>query len=131
LEEGTGSFEKMGLSSKLPEVAGGPSFVLEGFVPINVSPPSVLSSGPVFPIPIPEVSPKDPVVFAIVSRDSVDALTVWASTGLSDSLVLSGLISSDSTLTHIPSSGSGVRNGMELALIPVEEPEPLSFFQQG
>lgn len=47
-----------------------------------------------------------------------------------DSLVPSGLPSSDSTLTHSPSSGSGVRNGMKLALIPVEEPEPLSFFNK-
>jgi len=130
LEEGMGPFEKMGLSSKLPEVAGGPPFALEVLVPINVSPPSVLSSRLVLHIPVPEVSPKDPVVSAIVSRDSVDALTVWAGPGLSDSLVPSGLPSSDSILTHNPSSSSRVRNGMELALIPVEEPEPLSFFNK-
>jgi hypothetical protein len=130
LEEETGPFEKMGLSSKLPKVAGGPPFALEVLVPINVSPPLILSSGLVLPIPVLEVSPKDPVVSAIVSRDSVDALTVWAGLGLSDSLVPLGLPSSDSTLTHIPPSGSGVRNGMKLALIPVEEPEPLSFFDK-
>jgi hypothetical protein len=92
LEEETGPFEKMGLSSKLPEDAGGPPFALEVLVPINVSPPSVLNSGPVLPIPVPEVSPKDPVVSDIVSRDSVDALTGWADPGLSDSLVPSSLL---------------------------------------
>jgi hypothetical protein len=43
------------------------------------------------------------------------------------SLVPSSLPSSDPTLTHTPSFGSGLRNGMELALIPEEEPGPLFF----
>jgi hypothetical protein len=130
LEEEVGPFEKMGLSSKLPEVAGGPSFALEVLVPIKVSSSSVLSSRPVPPILLPEVSPLDPVDSALVSRGSGDELTIWAGLGRSDSLFPSGLPLSDSTLTHIPSSGSGLRNGMELALMLVEEPEPLSLFDK-
>jgi len=131
LEGGMGPIEKMGLSSKLPEVAGGPPFALEVLVPVSVSPFPVLSFGLELLVPVPEVSPKDPVVTAKVSRDSVDALTVWVGPGPSDSLVSSGLPLSVSPFeivpfNHFPSSGSGLRNGMELALIPEEEPAPLS-----
>jgi hypothetical protein len=90
LEGETGSFEKMGLSSKLPEVARGPPFAIEVLVPVSVSPPLVPSSRPDMPIPISEVSPIVSVVSAKVLRDSVDALTVWAGSGPSDSMVPSG-----------------------------------------
>jgi hypothetical protein len=123
----TGTFEKMGLSPKLPEVAGGPPFALEVLVLVSAS-PSVKNPGPVLPNPISEVFPKDPVVFAKAHRESVDVLTVWADSGPPDSLVPPGLPSSVPMLTH--SSGSGVRNGLELALFPEEEPEPLSFIDK-
>jgi len=59
LEGGMGPIEKMGLSSKLPEVAGGPPFALEVLVPVSVSPFPVLSFGLELLVPVPEVSPKD------------------------------------------------------------------------
>jgi hypothetical protein len=118
LEGETGPFEKIGLSSKLPEVTEGPPFTLEVLVPVSVSPLSVLSFGSDLPIHVPEVSPKDPIVSAKVSRDSVDALTVWAGPGSLEIV----------PFTHIPSFGSGIRNGIELALIPEEEPEPFVFY---
>jgi hypothetical protein len=124
----TGTFEKMGLSPKLPEVAGGPPFALEVLVPVSASPPSVMSPGPVLPIPVSEVFPKDPVVFAKAPRESVDGLTVWADLGPLDSFVPPGLPSSVPMLTH--SSGSRVRNGLELALFLEEELEPLSFIDK-
>jgi hypothetical protein len=124
----TGTFEKMGRSPKLPEVTGGPSSALEILVPVSASSSSVLSPGPVLPIPVSEVSPKDPVVFANALRDSVDVLSVWVDSGPPDSLVPSGIPSSVPMLTHSP--GLGDRNGLELALIPKEELEPLSFIDK-
>jgi len=113
LEGETGPFEKMGLSSKLPEVAGGPPFALGS--------PCTSNRFSLFGYEF----PKDLVVS--ISRDSVDVPTVWAGSGPLYSLVPSSLPSSDPTLTHTPSFGSGLRNGMELALIPEEEPGPLFF----
>lgn len=52
-----GSIEKLGWSSKLPEVAEGPSSSLEIRVPVSTSAPSVLGSGPVLPIPVSGVLP--------------------------------------------------------------------------
>jgi hypothetical protein len=130
LEGDLGSPEKMGVSSKPPEVAEGSSFALEVLVPVNGSPSSVLCAGSALPISVPEVSPIDPIASAKVHRESVDVLTVWDGSGPADSLVPSGLPSSDSLLSHFPSSSSGVRNGMELALMPKDEPVPLSFIDK-
>jgi hypothetical protein len=129
LSEGEmGMIEKLGLSPKLPEVAGDSIFSLEVPVPVSVSSPSVMSSGPVLSIPVLEVSPKDLVGSAKALKDSLDMLTVWAGSGSPDSLVFAGLSPVDSLLTH--SSGSGVRKGTKLALIPEEEPVPLSFIDK-
>jgi hypothetical protein len=123
-----GMIEKLGLSPMLPEVAGDPIFAPEVPIPVSVPSPSVLSSGPVLSIPVLEVSLKDPVVSAKALKDSLDMLTVWAGSGSPDSLVSAGVSSVDSLLTH--SSGSGVRKGTELALIPKEEPVALSFIDK-
>jgi hypothetical protein len=121
-----GMIEKSGLAPKLPKVAGDPIFIPEVPVPVRVSSPLVLSSGPVLSIPILEISPKDPIGSAKPLKDSLDMLTVWAGSGSPDSLVSAGLSPVD--WTH--SSGPGVRKGTELALLPEEEPVPLSFIDK-
>jgi hypothetical protein len=123
-----GSIEKLGWSSKLPEVAGVPSSSLEIRVPVSASAPSVWGSGPVLPIPVSGVSPIAPVVCANVLRDSDDVLSVWVDSGPPDPLISSRVSSSVPMLTH--SSGLGERNGLEIALFPEEEPVPLSFIDK-
>jgi len=123
-----GSIEKLGWSSKLPEVAGGPSSSQEIRVPVSASAPSVLGTGPVLPIPVSGVSPIVPVVCANVLRDSDDVLSVWVDSGPPDPLISSGIPSFVPMLTH--SSGLGERNGLEIALFPEEEPVPLSFIDK-
>lgn len=118
--------EKLGWSSKLPEVAGGPSSSLEIRVPVSASAPSVLGTGMFVPLAISGDSPIEPAVGANVLRVSDDVLSLWVESGPPDPLFSSG--SSVPMLTH--SSGLGERNGLEVALLPEEEPVPLSFIDK-
>jgi hypothetical protein len=123
-----GPIVEMGWSSKLPEVAGSPSSSLEIRVPVSASAPSVLGTGTLVPIAISGDSLIEPAVGANVLRALDDVLSLWVESGPPDPLFSSGFTSSVPMLTH--SSGLGERNGLEVALLPEEEPVPLSFIDK-
>jgi hypothetical protein len=131
LEDGMGPAEMMGSLPERTLVAGGSSSSLEVPTPASFVSQPELSTRPEISVLGPEAKLIDPIVLAKIPTISEDAFVVWAGLGPSGSLVASDSSSSVSSLvsgpiTHTLLPGLGFKNGLELDLIPDEEPSPQS-----